>query len=158
MNTDQIVRDHLLALLHGGSAYMTFDQAIINFPMDRINERPPNVPYTLYHVLEHMRITQWDILDYIRNPNYKEMEWPKDYWPAQDVTADQTAWEETIRQFKADKDEIESIVKAPKTDLYAPIPHGYGGHTLLREVLVVADHNAYHTGEFGILRQVMNAW
>ena len=158
MNADQIVRDHLLALLRGGSAYMTFDQAIANFPMDRINERPPNVPYTLYHVLEHMRITQWDILDYIRNPNYKEMEWPKDYWPAQDSTADESAWNETIRRFKADKSEIESIINDPQTDLYAPIPHGYGGHTILREVLVVADHNAYHTGEFAILRQVMNAW
>lgn len=158
MNADQIVRDHLLALLRGGNAYMTFDQAIANFPMDRINERPPNVPYTLYHVLEHMRITQWDILDYMRNPNYKEMEWPKDYWPAQDATADETAWNETIRRFKADMREIEAIVKNPQTDLYAPIPHGYGGHTILREVLLVVDHNAYHTGEFAILRQVMGAW
>jgi len=158
MDTDKALRDHLLALLRGRQAAMNFDDVVADFPPDKMNTFPPNVSYTPWHVLEHMRITQWDILDYMRNPNYQEMAWPKDYWPPKEAHADVKAWEQTIQMFRHDLDEIRAIVTDPKTDFYAPIPHGYGGHTILREVLLVADHNAYHIGELGILRQVIRAW
>lgn len=158
MDTDQALRKHVIALLDGGQAFMRFDDVVANFPPEMINTNPPNVPYSPWHLLEHMRITQWDILDYSRNPGYKEINWPADYWPTRDAKTDMAGWQRTIDQFQADLAAMRALVLDPKTDLFAPISHGYGGHTILREALLVADHNAYHIGELGILRQVMNAW
>ncbi len=158
MNTDQALRNHVIALLDGGQAHMTFDDVVASFPQELINTNPPNVPYTPWHLIEHLRITQWDILEYVRNPDYTSPEWPVGYWPARIAKTDAAGWKRTIEQFRADMSAMRAIVLDPKTDLIAPIPHGYGGHTILREALLVADHNAYHIGELGILRQVMNAW
>jgi hypothetical protein len=158
MNADEALRKQLLALLEGHQAHMTFEDATANFPPELMNVKPPNVEYTPYHLVEHLRLTQWDILDYIRNPNYKEMSWPEGYWSPRDAVADAAVWQRSIDQFLNDRHAIADIVRDPKTDLHATIPYGYGGHTILREVLVVADHNAYHIGELGILRQVMGAW
>jgi len=158
MNTDKALRDHVIALLNGHQAHMTFDDAVADFPPALINTKPPNVPYTCWHLIEHLRITQWDILEYTRNPKYESLEWPKGYWPSQDAEADMAGWNETIRRFRSDLAAMQAIVADPNTDLLTPIPHGYGGHTVLREALLIADHNAYHVGELGILRQVMNAW
>jgi hypothetical protein len=157
MDKDAVLRQHVLNLLRGGQASMTFDEAVADFPMDRINDRAPNVPYTPWHLLEHMRIAQWDILDFSRNPDYTELKWPEEHWPAPDAKADGVAWNETLRAFHADFDAVCALVADPATDLYATIPHGTG-QTILREALLVADHNAYHTGEFAILRQVMGTW
>jgi hypothetical protein len=157
MDKDAVLRQHVLNLLRGGQASMTFDEAVADFPMDRINDRAPNVPYTPWHLLEHMRIAQWDILDFSRNPDYTELKWPEEHWPAPDAKADGAAWNETLRAFRADFDAVCALVADPATDLYATIPHGTG-QTILREALLVADHNAYHTGEFAILRQVMGTW
>ena len=156
--SDTELRNQLVKMLTTQQAHMSLEDAVKGFPAKDFNTRPPNVEYTFWHLLEHLRRTQWDILDYCRNPNYKEMEWPLDYWPAKDATTDAAGWQQTIDQFKADRDELVIIVKDAKTDLYAPIPHGSNGHNILREVLVVADHNAYHIGEFGILRQVVQNW
>ena len=158
MDTDQALRKHLLALLHDRQAHMMFDDVVANFPMNLINVQPPNVTYTPWHLIEHLRFTQWDILEYMRNPNYTTPRWPDEYWPPPDAQADPAMWTQTIKQFQNDLLAIEHIVSDPQTDLYAPIAHGYDGHPILREVLLVADHNAYHIGELGILRQVMNAW
>lgn len=155
---DQALRQHLLALLEGKQAHMTFDAAVANFPMDEINTRPPNMMYTPWHLIEHMRITQQDILDYIRNPDYVTPDWPDEYWPSSEAMADEVAWQRTLNQFRADLRAVEDIVRDPATDLLAQIAHGEPGHTILREVLLVADHNAYHIGELGALRQVMGAW
>ena len=157
MDKDAALRQHVLNLLRGGQASMTFDEAVADFPMDRINDRAPNVPYTPWHLLEHMRMAQWDILDFSRNPDYTELKWPEEYWPAPDAKADEAAWNETLRAFRADFDAVCALVADPATDLYTTIPHGTG-QTILREALLVADHNAYHTGEFAILRQVMGTW
>ena len=154
---DQALREHLLALLQGGQAHMTFDQAVADFPLDHINHRPPHVPYTPWHLLEHLRRTQRDILDFIRDPHYQEPHWPEDYWPPRDQETDPSGWNETLESFRADLEALEALMRDPGTDLYARIPHG-SGQTILREVLLVADHNAYHIGEFAILRQVMQTW
>ena len=156
--SDTALRTQLVNLLTKQQAHMNLDDALKNFPAKDYNTRPPNVEYTFWHLLEHLRICQWDILDYCRNPDYKSIEWPRDYWPAKDATTDAAGWQHTIDQFHADLAELVAIVLDSKTDLYAPIPHGYDGHNILREILVVADHNAYHTGEFGVLRQIVKYW
>ena len=156
--SETIIREQLVNLLIKQQAHMGFEDAVKNFPAKDFNTRPPNVDYTFWHLLEHLRLTQWDILDYSRNPAYKPVEWPRDYWPAKDATTDAAGWHRTIDQFIADRAELVDMVKNPKTDLYAAIPHGYDGHTIMREIFVVADHNAYHIGEFAILRQVVGNW
>ncbi len=157
MQSDTVAREQLLALLRGGNAHMSFDEAVANFPLERINERPPNVPYTPWHILEHLRRTQRDILDFVRDPNYREQTWPDDYWPAPEQQADQSDWAATIDAFRADLKAVQALVSDPASDLSAPVPYGQG-QTLLREILLVADHNAYHIGEFAVLRQVLGTW
>jgi len=157
MSSDQVVREQLLALLNGGNAHMPSEEAVADFPSEHFNTRPPNITYTPWHILEHLRIAQWDILDFIRNPDYVTPEWPKDYWPDTDATADQEQWDKTISLFLSDAGSLREIVSDPGTDLYAPIPHA-PDYTIFREILVVSDHNAYHIGEFTILREVMGTW
>lgn len=157
MNPDDVVRSQLLQLLQGGHAHFSFDQAVSDFPLAHINTRPPNVPYTLWHLLEHLRIAQWDILEFIRNPSHVSPEWPVGYWPnpAQTATTDQ--WQVTLAAFRADQQALVAIVTNPQTNLYADLPHA-AGYNILREILVVADHNAYHIGEFAIFRQILDIW
>ncbi|MBL8132181.1 MAG: DinB family protein [Anaerolineae bacterium] len=156
--SDAVLRQHLVNLLHARQAYMGFEAAIANFPMAHINSRPTGVEYTFWHLLDHIRFAQWDILDYVRNANYQYTTWPDGYWQPRDAVTDAAGWNKTLEALLADRAELVRIVRAPETDLYAPIPHGEAGHNILREVLLVAEHNAYHLGEFGILRQVMGLW
>ncbi|KXK52479.1 MAG: DinB family protein [Anaerolineae bacterium] len=158
MTADQHVREQLTHLLTLRQAHMTFEDAVNKFPQTAYNLRPTAVQYSFWHLLEHLRICQWDILDYIRNPDYKELKFPDELWPAYDAEATADDWNRTITMFQSDRDELVRIVNDPATDLYAQIPHGHPGHTVLREILVVADHNAYHIGEFGVLRQVAGMW
>ena len=157
MSTDNVLRQQVLKLLQGGNAHMPFEDAVADFPMDRINDRAPNVSYSPWHLLEHLRIAQWDILEFVRNPAHVSPEWPRGYWPAPDETADAARWEQSVRAWKADMAAFQALVQDDSNDLSAPLPHA-PGYTLLREALVLADHNAYHIGEFAILRQVMGTW
>ncbi|MBK8026423.1 MAG: DinB family protein [Chloroflexi bacterium] len=156
--SDQALRQQLANVLSERQAHMGFESAVAGFPMEHINTRPTGVDYTFWHLVDHLRFTQWDILDYIRNPKYEYTSWPDGYWPASDATTDAAGWQKTIDAFLADRAELVRIVRDPATDLYTQIPHGEPGHNVLREILVVADHNAYHVGEFAILRQVMQLW
>lgn len=154
---DTALREQLVQNLLIGHAHMPFTEAVSNFPKDSINTIPTHVDYSFWHLLEHIRISQHDILDFIKNPQYKEIEWPKDYWPDKSTIATMTDWNRTINKFKEDQEELVKIIKTKKTNLYSKIPHGQG-QTILREILLVIDHNAYHIGEFSILRQVMQLW
>jgi DinB superfamily len=136
---------------------MTFAAAVADFPLEHINTRPPNVPYTPWHLLEHIRLAQRDILDYITKRDYREPKWPDDYWPHRDAKADTKAWKKTLAAFNRDLAALDKIAADSATDLSARLPYGRP-HTFLRELLIVADHNAYHIGEFAILRQVMGTW
>lgn len=158
MDNDLNLRNHVLALLQARGAHMDFDDAVADFPPELINAFPPQAPYTPWHLVEHIRISQWDILEYIRNPQHVSPSWPEGYWPDRSAQADAADWERSIQSFHSDLQAIQEMVADAKVDLFAPIPHGYGGHTILREALLVADHNAYHVGELAILRQVMGAW
>ena len=156
MSTDPALREHVLDLLRR-TTDRRFEGTVRDFPMDSINAYPPNVDYTAWHLLEHLRIGQWDILEYIRNPNYAALKHPDDYWPPKGKQADAEAWTTTLDAFRADRKMLEDLVADPNTDLVAPIPHT-PGHTLLREVALIVGHVSYHLGEFGILRQVMQTW
>ena len=157
MNNDDATREQVLALLRGGNAHMTFDEAVADFPMNRVNERPPHVPYTPWHLVEHLRLTQRDILDFSAAPDYQERTWPDDYWPDPAAEAAPGEWDESLRRFRDDLAAMQALVADRNQDLHAPLPNG-DGQTLFREALLVADHNAYHVGELAILRQVMGAW
>jgi hypothetical protein len=158
MNQDQTLRTQLVNMLLKRQAHMLFEDAIVDFPHDHINTRPAQVGYSFWHLLEHIRICQYDILDYIINPAYVAPTFPDDLWPQADVDTDWNGWDKTIQEFYADRQALVDIVQNPQTNLYTPIAHGWDDHNVLREILVVADHNAYHLGELAILRQEMGLW
>lgn len=154
---DKAVRKYLLWLLSSGDAHMTLDDAIADFPMEQINVAFPNSTYSFWGALEHIRRTQADILDFMENPKYQEREWPKDYWPEKGRLATEADWGKTISDYRRDLEKLKAIVKNPRTDLYAKIPYGTG-QTILREILLVADHTAYEIGELATMRRVFGHW
>jgi hypothetical protein len=156
MDKDKALREHLLYLLRSGGAHVDFESAVKDFPVEAANEKIEHLPYTAWAVLEHMRIAQHDILDFSRNAEYVSPKWPDAYWPAKDAEPDAAAWNKSIEQFRADLKEMESLVEDPATDLYAPIAHG-DGQTILREALLVADHNAYHLGVLVTMKRLLEA-
>lgn len=157
MNQEETLRENLLALLTGEHARMSFEDAARDFPVDRINDNFPGADYGPWALLEHIRRAQEDILDFIKNPDYREREWPTDYWPEKRSKASKADWDKAIREFKRDFKELENMVRDPKTDLYRSIPWGQG-ETFLREIVTVSNHNAFHVGEFAIMRQAMGTW
>ena len=157
MKPDEVVRKELLRLLEGGNAHMSFDEVIDDFPLDYINSKVPNSPYSFWHFVEHLRIAQWDILEFIRNPHHVSPDYPEGYRPAKEDKADEKQWGKSIDEVRADLECLRQIVKDPKTDLFGPIPHARH-YTIFREIVLAADHNAYHIGELAIMRQVMNIW
>lgn len=156
MNNDKAVREHLLYLLRGGGAHVDFETVVKDFPIELINQRVENIPYTAWQVLEHMRIAQWDILEFSRRAGHVSPPWPKGYWPGNDVIPDAQAWNESIKTFRADLKAMEDLVEDPSTDLFAAIAHG-DGQTILREALLVADHNAYHLGVLVTIKRILEA-
>jgi hypothetical protein len=154
---DQSIREHILSLLNGGNAHTTFDDAIAGLPANARGKKVRGIPYTAWMLLEHLRIAQWDILEFSRNPHHQSPEWPKGYWPPEAAPPSDAAWNKSLKSFRADLKAMGQLVSDPKTDLYAHIPWGQG-QTILREALLVADHNAYHIGELVVLRRLLGAW
>jgi len=152
-----LIRKELLALLRSENAHMSFDDVIADFPLARINAKTRSTPYSVWHLIEHMRIAQWDILEFIRNPSHVSPEYPAGYRPSADKKPDQGMWNLSIDHFKTDLAALQEIAIDPSTDLFGPIPHA-PEYTIFRELLVVSDHNAYHVGEIALLRQELNAW
>jgi hypothetical protein len=157
MSDSDALRKHLLELLEGRSAHADFDSAVSGFPVARAGDKPPGAPYSAWQLLEHMRIAQWDILEFSRNPKYVSPKWPEGYWPKTESPPEKAAWGKSVREFRADLKAMMKLVADPKSDLFARIPHGQG-QTLLREALLVADHNSYHLGQFVLLRRLLGAW
>jgi uncharacterized damage-inducible protein DinB len=150
-------RSQLVSALAGKGAHVDFDSAIQNLPAYLRGKRPPGAAHTAWQLLEHMRITQADILDFCLNPDYKEIAWPDDYWPKSDAPEDDAAWDRSIAAYRHDLKAIQGLVADPARDLYSRIPHG-DGQTLFREALLVIDHNSYHLGQFVMVRQLLGAW
>jgi hypothetical protein len=157
MKPDEVVRKELVALLRGGNAHMDFEETIADFPLDRVGDKAPNTPYSCWHLLEHMRIAQWDIVEFILDPEHVSPSWPEGYRPDPSEEADPSKWENTVDGFRQDMGRMVAIVQDPEVDPLAPIPHARE-YTVFREVLTLADHNANHMGEIAILRQVLGLW
>jgi len=156
MDNENVLREQLLELLRGGHAHMRLMEAVEHFPMTLINAPLANSEYTAWRLLEHIRIAQWDIVEFTRNPQHVSPPWPIAYWPPVGKTAGPREWEATLAGVRSDLQAMLALVADPQTDLAAPLPHA-PGYSVLREVLVLADHNAYHLGEFGMLRQMIEA-
>jgi hypothetical protein len=154
---DAAVREQLVGRLRGRGAHMPFEEAIKDFPMEGINERFPNGTYGTWALVEHIRRTQADMLDYMTNREYVHGEWPKDYWPDENETATAEDWANSVNGFFSDLEKFIAMVEDEATDLYAPIEWA-PQHNLMRCILIICDHNAYHIGELAIMRQAMGSW
>ncbi|HKH46827.1 MAG TPA: DinB family protein [Thermoanaerobaculia bacterium] len=154
---DQALRDHLLELLKASSAHLGFDEAIDGLPAELRGKKVPSLAHTVWRLVEHLRIAQEDILEFSRNPTYKAPKWPDDYWPETEAPPSDDAWEQSVEAFRRDLEAMKDLVRDPRTDLFARIPWGEA-QTILREAMLVADHNAYHVGQIVTVRQGLGAW
>lgn len=154
---DKALREQLLTLITGGNAHADFEDAIRNLPAELRGKIPKGAEHSPWQLLEHMRIAQWDILEFSRDAQHKSPKWPEEYWPATPAPPDEKAWDKSVRAFRRDLKAMCALVGDPATDLYAQIPHG-SGQSILREALLVADHNAYHIGQLILVRRLLGAW
>jgi hypothetical protein len=157
MTDDKALRQQIVKILDWQGAHIKFDAALAGFPPEHINSKVANIPFTPWQLLEHMRIAQWDILEFSRNPDHVSPKFPGGYWPTDHSIADEEAWNMSIAAFRKDLQAMQDLVADESTDLFAPIPHG-DGQTILREALLVADHNAYHLGQLIMLRRCLGDW
>ena len=151
------LRQHLLELLAGGSAHAKFNDVIKNLPPKFRSGIPENFPHSPWMILEHLRIAQWDILEFSRNPKHKSPKWPDDYWPKKPAPPTSGAWTKSVEKYRRDLKAMQDLVANPKTDLFATIPWG-DGQTILRETLLIADHSAYHLAQLVDVRRLLGAW
>jgi len=151
------LREHVLYLLNGGGAHARFDDVVKDIPEKLRGAQPSGLPHSAWMLVEHLRLAQWDILEFSRNSKHKSPEWPKGYWPRTDTAPSAAAWNRSVHQFRKDLKAMQDLVVNPKTDLYAGIPWG-DGQTILREALLLADHNAYHLGQLVDVRRALGAW
>jgi hypothetical protein len=157
MANDKELRQQLVKLIEGGNAHAGFAQAVKDLPVALRGKRPKGAEHSPWELLEHLRIAQWDILEFCRNPAYHAPKWPDEYWPGTQAPADEKAWDKSVKAFQKDLKAVCALVTDEKTDLFAKIPHG-DGQTILREALLVADQNAYHLGQMVLLRRLLGAW
>jgi hypothetical protein len=157
MTDNATLREHLAKLLSWEDAHVTFDAAVANLPAGKRGTAPFGLPYSPWQLVEHLRITQHDILDFCRNPEYEEMSWPKDYWPVTASPPSENSWSANIEEFCRDRSGLEALARDQSIDLSTRIPHG-SGQTYLRELLLAADHAAYHIGELIVVRRLLGAW
>jgi hypothetical protein len=154
---DKILREHLRKLLAEGEAHVDWKSALKGFPADQRGVRPAGSPHSAWELLEHTRIAQRDILEFSRDSKHVSPDWPSGYWPKTQEPPDSEAWDKSVRSLEKDLESMVKLVTDPKTDLAAPIAHG-SGQTVLREALLVADHNSYHLGQFVLLRRLLGSW
>lgn len=151
------LREHLINLLTGSHAHAGFEAAIKDFPAELRGKRPKGADHSAWQLLEHLRIAQWDILGFSRDAKHKSPDWPGGYWLVNPAPPDEKAWDKSVRAFRKDLKSFCALISDPQTDLYTKIAHG-DGQTILREALLVADHNAYHVGQLILVRKLLGAW
>jgi hypothetical protein len=156
-NHEQVLRRHLLELLAGGSAHAKFEDAVKDLPAELRGAKPERFPHSPWMLLEHLRLAQWDILEFSRNAKHVSPKWPEEYWPKTAGPPNPAAWNKSIQQFRRDLNAMQKLVANRKTDLFARIPWG-DGQTILREALLVADHNAYHIAQLVDVRRLLGNW
>ncbi len=157
MSEDKAIRDHVLKLLKGRQGHVDFETVLANLPQEFQGKKPKGAPHTPWQLLEHMRIAQWDILEFSRDPKHESPKFPEGYWPESEAPPDDNAWQKSVTSLGTDLQAMADLVADPSTDLYAPIPHS-SGQTILREALLIADHNAYHLGQLVLLRRLLDIW
>ena len=157
MPNDAALRQHVVSLLTGGHAHADFEAAVKSLPVELRGKRPKGAEHSPWEILEHLRIAQWDILEFSRDPKHKSPDFPSGYWPQKPAPPDDKAWDKTVRAFRKDLKAMSALVADESTDLFAKIPYG-DGQTILREALLVADHNAYHLGQLVLLRRLLGTW
>jgi uncharacterized damage-inducible protein DinB len=157
MGSDRKLREHLLTLLDGKEAHADFEAAVKGLPHELRRKRPKGADHSPWELLEHLRIAQRDILEFVRNPRHVSPEWPSGYWPKSPAPPNAKAWLKSVGSFRRDLVAISRLVNDDETDLFKKLPHGEG-QTVLREVLLVADHNAYHLGQLVLVRRLLGAW
>jgi len=151
------LRQQIAQLLDWNSAHLGFEKVIAGWPEAQRGTRPAGAPHTAWQLVEHMRIGQLDILEFSRNARHVSPQWPSGYWPETEAPPSSDAWERTVKAFRADNEAMKKLILDPKANLFARIPHGTG-QTILREALLIADHNAYHLGQLVLLRRLLGAW
>jgi hypothetical protein len=157
MKHDEPLIKELIAGLNGGNAHVSFEDAVQNIPHDDLGKTPHGLPYSLWQLVEHLRITQWDILDFSRNPEYKALDWPAAYWPKEKAPAHESDLKRSIDQILADRNAFIELLQKAGNDLHTPFPHG-DGQTIFREAILIIDHNSYYTGEIILLRRLLGNW
>jgi len=154
---DAALREHVLYLLDGGGAHLDFERAVAGLPVELRGAKAANMPHSPWRLVEHMRICQWDILAFSKNRDHVSPDFPDGYWPNGDAPPDDFAWDASLSRFRDDLEAMRQLVMTESTNLFAKIPHG-DGQTILREALLVADHNAYHLGQLVLVRRALGAW
>jgi hypothetical protein len=157
MDPIQALRLELDRLLSGEGAHASFDQAVADFPEDLRTTKVHGTPHSAWDLLEHLRLAQWDMVEFSRDPAHISPKWPEGYWPKRDATPGPGDWEKSVKAFRSELQEMRKMVASPESDLFKPFDHG-NGQTLLREALQLADHNAYHVAQMVFLRRVLGAW
>ncbi|HXO21916.1 MAG TPA: DinB family protein [Thermoanaerobaculia bacterium] len=157
MENEQSLREQLTQLLHAGHAHASFDDTVAGLAPKLQGAKPDGAPYSPWQLLEHLRLGQWDILEFSRDPKHVSPKWPEGYWPATQSPPDDKAWDQSVEAFRRDLKAFEDLLADPQNDLFEPFPHGKG-QTLLREALLLADHNSYHLGQIVLVRRLLGAW
>ena len=156
-NADRDLREQVVYLLKGGGAHVHFMDALDGFPAGKYGTFANGLQHTGWQLLEHARLAQWDILEFSRNQKHVSPPFPGGYWPKTPAPANDQAWNESVAVFQRDLEAMVHLVRDPRTDIFAKLPHGQG-QSILREALVLADHNAYHLGQLVYLRRALGAW
>lgn len=156
-NERKIIVSELIKLIETGNAHVSLDETVSEIPTDLRTVIPENLPYSIWQLLEHIRITQWDIVEFCISPNHKSPKWPDEYWPEKTDSVDDKKWEETLAQIKSDRKRFFDLLNNEDTNLYSPLPHG-DGQNIFREALLIADHTSYHLGEVLVLRRLLKCW
>ena len=151
----KILIDELKKLINGGTAHVGFDDAVANLPYNLISERPHQLPYSIWQLVSHIRIAQWDMLEFSKNGNHQSPKWPNEYWPKESGPKNETEWEECLNEIKTDRQAFIQLLETE--DLFEKIPHG-SGQNILREALQIADHNSYHIAEIIVIRRLLGEW
>ena len=154
---ERMVREHLRKALSWSEGHVDWKTALAGLPAPLRGQKPAGAPHSAWELLEHVRIAQWDILEFSRDPKHVSPDFPSGYWPESPVPPSDAAWEKSVKSFQSDLEAMGKLVVDPKIDLTAPIPHG-SGQTILREALLLADHNGYHLGQFVLLRRLLGTW
>lgn len=155
--SDDALREQLVDLIRGGGAHLDFGEAVADLAPELRGRKPRGLPHTPWRLVEHMRLAQQDIVEFTRNRRWQSPPWPEGYWPEGDAPPSDTAWDRSVAGFREDRERMVALVRDPATDLFAPIPWG-DGQTLLREAMLVADHNSYHLGQLVTVRRLLGAW